>query len=124
MADAGTVTVIEESLGSMKKILWTWVSSAGGAADLQTTLAYTGAIERAVFIPDSGGTQPTNLYDVTVLDEDSADVLIGLGADLSNTAAVGKAASNGLGAVANDRLYLHVINGGNAKGGKVVLYLR
>ncbi len=128
MADYGTVSITEETYGSVKKVLFDWTSVDGGGdagkARKTTTEVYNGVLERAVFVPDSGGTQPTNLYDVTVEDEDGYDVLIGQGADLDNTGAVSKAHSNGLGAVANDKLTVSVTNAGNAKGGAVILYLR
>lgn len=121
---AGTVTVTETRHTTVKRILWDWLSTAGGAADLVTTKAYDGLIERAVFIPDGGGAQPTNLYDVTVTDPDGVDVLAGLGADLSNAATVVKTHANGLTAVSGQVLTLNVTNAGNAKGGQVILYLR
>ena len=121
---AGTVTTTEETIGSVKKITFTWTSSAGGAADGTTTGYYTGEIVRVVQIPDSGGTQPTNLYDVTVNDDDSADVLLGLGANLVNNANTDKVTKDGLGVVANAQLTLGVTNAGAAKGGKTILYLR
>lgn len=128
MADLGTVTVTEETVGSVKKILFDWLSENGGAnagkAQKTTTYAYNGVLERVVFVPDSGGTAPDNLYDVTVLDEDGYDVLSALGADLSNAAYVTKTHADGLGAVANDKLTLTVDNANNAKGGVVILYLR
>jgi hypothetical protein len=125
MADLGTVTVTEERVGSVKKILFDWLSENGGAnagkAQKTTTYAYNGTVARAVFVPDSGGTQPTDEYDVTVTDADGIDVLDGLGANLSNAATVTKSA--GLGLVANDTLTLNVTNAGNAKGGTVTLFL-
>ena len=121
---AGTVTTTEEIIGSVKKITFTWTSSAGGAADATSTGYYTAEIMRVVQIPDSGGTQPTNLYDVTVNDDDSADVLLGLGANLVNNANTDKVTKDGLGVVANAQLTLGVTNAGAAKGGKTILYLR
>jgi len=128
MADLGTVTVTEERVGSVKKILFDWLSENGGAnagkAQKTTTYAYNGLLERVVFVPDSGATQPTDAYDVEVQDEDGYDVLVGLGANLSNAAAVQKAHKDGLGAVANDKLTVVVTSAGDAKGGVVILYLR
>ncbi len=128
MADLGTVTVTEETFGSVKKILFDWLSENGGADDGKatktTTNVYNGVLERAVFVPDSGGTQPDNLYDVEVLDADGYDVLIALGLNLSNAAAVSKSHADGLGAVANDKLTLSVSGANSAKGGVVILYLR
>lgn len=122
---AGAATLTEITYTSIKKCEFDWTSSAGGAADKTSEESYIGLIERAVFIPDSGGTQPTNLYDVVVNDADGTDVLHGNGANLSNAAAVLKShVTDGLGAVVNSTLTLAVTNAGNAKGGKVILYLR
>lgn len=116
---AGTVTVSEERHGTLKKVHFTWTSSAGGAADGSTTKAYNGVLLRAVFVP--GGTTPTDQYDVVVNDADGYDVLAGHGANRSNAAA--ETVVSAMGAVANDVLTLGVTNGGNAKGGEVILYI-
>lgn len=121
---AGTVTTTEETVGSIKKITFTWLSSAGGAADATTTGAYNGEILACYQIPDGGGTQPTNLYDVVVNDGNSVDVLFTLGANLSNAANTLKLLKDGLGCVANDTLTLAVTNAGAAKGGKTILFIR
>lgn len=121
---AGTVTVSEKRFGSVKKVTFTWSSSAGGAADGATTYAYDGEILEAVQFPDGGGTQPTNLYDVVVNDADGIDVLGGLGANLSNAANTIKQFKDGLLCVAGSALTLAVTNAGDAKGGKVILYIR
>jgi hypothetical protein len=120
---AGTVTTTEIVTGvSLRKITFTWTSSAGGAADGITTAVLTGEILRVVQIPDGGATQPTDLYDVVVTDSDGADVLHGLGANLSNATATNK--DSGLGSVTNSKLTLAVTNAGNAKAGKTILYIR
>lgn len=121
---AGTVTVAEEQIGNIHKITFDWLSSAGGAADATTTNYYTGEIVRAVQIPDGGGTAPSAAWDCVVNDDDGADVLIGLGANLSETATTQKVAADKLGTVANSPLTLAVTNAGNAKGGNTILYLR
>jgi hypothetical protein len=64
------------------------------------------------------------LYDVTVTDGDSIDVLNALGANLSNAATTLKSDQDGLGAVANDTLTLAVTNAGASKGGKTILFIR
>lgn len=117
---AGTVTKTEQTFGRIHKITWTWLSSAGGAADDTTGAYYTGRVVRAVQIPDGGGTAPTTLYDVVVNDADGADVLQGTGGNLNigtNTE------SNDLATVATTQLTLAVTNAGNAKGGKTILYV-
>lgn len=121
---AGTVTTSVISNTSVRKVTFTWTSSAGGAADATTTAVFTGEVVRVVQIPDGGGTVPTTLYDVTVTDSDGADVLHGAGANLSETAPTNKAPKDGLGAVTNSTLTLGVTNAGNAKGGKTILYIR
>jgi len=120
---AGTVTVSEETFGSVKKIQWDWLSDASGDANKATTNPYEGEILFAVFEPDSGGTQPTDQYDVVINDPDGYDVLVGVGADLSNAANVYKLKA-AMGAVKADVLNLVVSNGGNAKGGLVTLFIR
>lgn len=122
---AGSSTNTEIVLFPIKKITFDWLCSSGGAADSTSTNAFTGVIERAVFIPDSAGTQPTDNYDVVVNDEDGVDILHANGANLSNAAAVLKShVSDGLGAVVGSKLTLAVTNAGDEKGGKVILYLR
>lgn len=113
--------MVEQTFGSVKKAAFTWLSAAGGAADGATVEAYNGEILRAVFIPDGGGTQPSDLYDVALNDDDGVNVLGGEAGDLSN--AVIEQLRN-MGAVANSKLTLAVTNGGNAKGGKVIVYIR
>lgn len=124
MPTAQVVTKTETTYTSVKKISWDWLSTDLGVVTSATTKVYDGLLERAVFIPDASGTQPTNGYDVTITDSDSTDVLATLGADLSNAATVTKVHSNGLGAVAGSVLTLNVSNAGDAKGGQVILYLR
>ena len=121
---AGTVTTTETTHTSVKQIKFVWTSSAGGAADATTTAAFDGRVIYAAQIPDGGGTQPTNAYDVTVTDANGVDVLKGLGADLSNAANTYKADSDGLGAVSGSTLTLAVTNAGASKGGKTILYIR
>ena len=121
---AGTVTVAETRHTSVKQIIWDWLSAAGGNADQATTYTYDGALISVTFEPDSGGTQPTDNYDITITDANSVDVLAGNGANLSNAASVLKTTADGLGAVVASALTLNVTNAGNAKGGKVYLTLR
>lgn len=140
MPAIGTVTVSRRTTFSarsthefIRKYSLAWVSDSLGAVSGTLTEVISGVIVKAVFIPDSGGTQPTNLYDVTLLDENGLDVLAGRGANLSNSAssatAPGLAVTDGTttGIVPvpiDDQLELRVANGGNAKGGSVVLYVR
>lgn len=118
----GTVTIVEEVFGSVKKVGFVWTSDAAGVVSgTLTTKVYNGEILR--FVTDPSATAPTALYDVTILDDDGTDVLMGAGADRSATVTEQVLASS-LGVVANDHLELRIANAGNAKGGTVWLYLR
>ncbi len=124
---AGTCTTTEVRHTSVKKISFDWLAGTGddeGTVTATTTYAYDGVLERVVFVPDSGDTQPDNLYDVVVNDADSHDVLAGLGANLSNAATATKTHADGLGAVAGSKLTLSVSGAGSANGGIVNIYLR
>ncbi len=101
---AQVVTLTEKTHKTVKKIVWDWTCTETGVVISETTNTYDGELLGAMFIPDAGGTQPTNAYDVTVTDADGYDVLAGLGADLSNAATVIKKHTDGLAAVAGEKL--------------------
>lgn len=126
MADLGTVTVTEENISTVRKVKFAWTSEDGGAnagkATKTTTNRYSGEILRLVTIPDGVAT-PTNAYDVVVNDEDTTDVLMGSGADRSDTNTE-QVLGTSLGCVANDKLSLSITSAGNAKKGTVYLYIR
>jgi hypothetical protein len=67
---------------------WVWTSAAAPAAGSVTEVGaltnVSGCIMQFINVPDSGVTQPTNLFDMTLLDENGVDVLMGAGANLSN----------------------------------------
>jgi len=118
---AGTVTVTEERLATVKKISWAWTSDASGDADQVTSFPYTGVLERLV--TDPGSTAPTADYDVVVNDEDGVDVLMGAGAD-RHTSTTEQVLASSLGCVVGDVLNLVVSNAGDTKEGTVHLYIR
>lgn len=121
---AGTITITEETYGknNLKLILYDWLSDASGdASATASTEAYNGVIEKVVCEPDGGGTAPSDLYDVTVTDANSLDVLTGQGVDCPDAANL--VITGGLLPAVNDKLSLTVTNGGNAKGGKVYVYV-
>jgi len=127
---AGSVSITYSETRTVKKVTLDWTSDASGDATVDTK-ALSGQILRVCFIPDSGGTQPTDLYDVVLNDADGIDVLEGLGANLSNSTStdVVPVVTNGtdgnMQPVAVDGvLSLAVSNAGDSKGGKVILYIR
>jgi hypothetical protein len=122
-AQVVTLAEAERSSSGIRKIQWTWKSATGGAVTSATTYRYTGQLQRVVFVPDSGGTQPTDAYDITITDGDSVDAINALGANLSNAATVQKMQGDGLGCVASSLLTLNITNAGDEKGGVVILYV-
>lgn len=121
---AGTVTIAEETYGTIKKIKFSWTSGDGaedGTASGQTTHAYSGKI--LGLATDPGSPAPTDNYDITVTDEDGMDVLMGGGAD-RDTANTEYVLSASLGAVANDKLTINVAAAGTNKKGIAYLYIR
>jgi len=118
---AGTVVKTEEVEGSIKMAKFAWTTTSGGTASATTTESYNGKI--LALATDPGSTTPSDNWDVTMLDKNSMDVLLGAGADRdqTNTEYV---ASASLGAVVNSTLNCVVINGGDAKTGTVYVYVR
>jgi len=119
---AESVVFAEETFGTVKKLKITVTSAADGTADGTSTYAYSGAVLRFVAVPDAGGTQPTNAFDVALNDEDGYDILAGQGANLSNAAATTVVAS--MGAIANDKVAFAGTNMGASKGATFYLYVR
>ena len=127
---AGTVTIDYEDTYTIKKVVFDWLSSSGGAADA-ISKKIIGQILRVGFTPDGGGLQPTDQYDVVINDEQSIDILQGLGGNLSNVTATDAVpvvtngtAGNMAPAVVSDILTLAVTNAGDAKAGEVAIWYR
>jgi hypothetical protein len=116
---AGAISVTATDLGGgVTKYLVDWTSDASGDVTGQTLDMKRGWLFQARFIPDAGGTQPSDDYDVTLLDADGVDVLQGGGTDRDNATPE----------VTHKPFFLEggtyvpvVDNAGNAKGGKLAL---
>jgi len=124
MAAVGTVTISEEVFSTVKKITLAWTCSAGGiVSGTSTTNAFSGKVERLVTVPGTGADAPDDNYNVTVLDEDGTDILMGGGLlrDQVNTEQV---LASSLGIVANDKLQLVIGAAGASNKGTVYLYVR
>lgn len=120
---AGTVTATEERVSSPHKITLAWTSDgSGNVSGTSTSFAYSGEIIRLVTVPD-GVAAPTDDYDVTLLDEDGVDVLMGAGID-RDTANTEQVLASSLGCVANDKLQLVISGAGATKQGTVHVYVR
>ena len=134
MADQ-SVTITEYNgpdnpeFNGVQKVKWVWVSSTAGtvvtstAAGLNptTTHYYTGEITRLITNPSS--TAPTDNYDITILDSDGYDVLMGGGAN-RHTSTTQQVLASSLGMCQYTPLTLKVENAGSNKGGEVIVYIK
>lgn len=129
---AGTVVATYSDTRSIQKVTLAWVSHTDGTVSGTKTRKLSGIIERVVFVPGTAGVQPTDLYDLTLLDEQGADVLSGQGANLSNVnkfaVAPGVPLKDGTTVsvkptAVDDELELQIAAAGSAKEGAVYLYI-
>lgn len=113
---------------------WSWVSddAAGSVVDLGTLNNVCGTVVGFRAVPSGGGTAPSDLYDVTINDENGVDVLQGVGANLPQVASgvgnyqvpITNAGSGGAVYLRNATLKLNITNAGNSKEGDLYLYVR
>jgi len=113
----------------IKKIIWNWTTDGANGAIVDATAAgqanktvnkYSGIITRLVTDPTD---TPTDNYDVTILDDDGYDVLMGAGLD-RDTANTEQKLESVLGVCVDSQLRLNIGTAGNTKSGKVILYIR
>lgn len=128
-----TVTKVAGSGGVVKTSI-AWTSDASGNVSGNTVSMAPGSIIAVEFVPGSGGTQPSDLYDVTFTDAESVNMFddgagTSIGANLSNATSSHKVPFIGGGSVTYVRQWLHggdytpvVANAGNAKTGTIVIY--
>lgn len=106
--------------GGVDKHVVVWTSDASGDVSGSTVSVDFGTLLRVTFVPGSGGVQPSDLHDITLLDAYGIDLLLGQGANLSSSAPA--AIQPGL-IVEPGNLQLVVANAGNAKSGTVTLLI-
>lgn len=123
---AGTLTLTQTNdMRQVIKYSCAWTSTAGGAVSANAiTLTQPGELIRITFAPGTGGTQPDAAYDVTVVDAEGADVAAGAGANLSNSVAVISTPAQPVYLPKSTTLDVVVANAGNAKTGRVDIYVR
>lgn len=112
-----------------------WTSDASGNVSGTAVELPPGTIVAVEFIPGSGGTQPSDLYDVTFTDAEGVNMFddgagTSVGANLSNATSSHKVPFVGGGSVTYVRQWLHggnytlvVAAAGNAKTGTVDVYV-
>lgn len=133
-AAVGSVVVVRtrvfgEFVVNQYKLSWT--SSAGGAVSGNPFAVVPGEIMRVQCVPGSGGTQPTDLYDMKLKDIYEFDTVSGQGSNLRNV--VPDAGDPGnmqfttpyyFPGSASHTLDLVIANAGNAKTGDCYLWIR
>jgi hypothetical protein len=128
MAVAGSITVTTSEAGSgLTKYSVAWLSNASGAVTENSFNVRAGELVQVEYVPDAGGTQPTDAYDMTLLNANSLDVLGGGGANLSNatrTQAVPAVSTYFRRTLEAGALTPTISNAGNAKGGTLILLVR
>lgn len=84
----GTATVMNYSApggSSYTSYRMSWLSDGSGDVSATAVKISGGLLRSVTVIPNTGATQPTNLFDVTLLDADTLDLLGGGGANCVNT---------------------------------------
>ena len=125
-SSAGTCTITEERIGTVKKIKWDWVAGSGASVNSittpTTTYTYNGVLQALHTVGGAGSLAPSASYSITILDQSSVDILLGAGA--SRAAATEHTKTASLGAVAYDTLTLTIASTGSSNAGAVYLYIR
>lgn len=134
---AGSITATSADLGGgVTEYTVAWTSDALGAVSGNAFSMKRGSIIAVEFVPGTGGTQPTDLYDVTCTDDEGSNVFDdgtgtgSVGTNLSNAAAVYRCPFIGGSTVSYVRMWLHgglytpvVAAAGAAKTGTIKVYV-
>ena len=113
----------ETPIGSpVSVIIWSFLSSAGGAATEQTKKV-SGKVKRMVTNPDNSDPPDAN-WDLVITDEDGVDILEGDGANRDPTGAgISEGVAFTISELVASKLTFTVANAGSANKGVVKLYL-
>lgn len=120
-----SVTMTHDNTNPVKVITLDWISDDAAGTATKALGTITGKLIALVTKPSGGGTAPTNLYDITITDAYSIDVLQGVGADRSSTLTQQvPIVFSGTSAhpIVRDVLTLNIAAAGNAKQGTVKIY--
>jgi hypothetical protein len=128
LSAVGTVVVTQADVSSQnlkfRRYTIAWTSDAAGAVSGNAFEVRAGRLASVRFVPGSGGVQPTDLYDVTLIDTNSIDHLSGVGANLSNATSSLQQWDPQIFQDGSRTFDLVVANAGNAKSGTVVLLVQ
>jgi hypothetical protein len=124
---AGSITTTTSRLGAYTKYSLAWLSDASGNVSANSVSVKTGELIQVTFIPGTGGTQPSDAYDMTIADVNGVDVLGGGGANLSQTTITTVACPISTyfrRHFEEGTLTPSISNAGNAKTGTIVILVR
>lgn len=128
---AGTCTYVAEASDvspHITKLTFTWVATAGGVITNPTGLTtdiFTGTVLNLITDPD-GIAPPALNYNITILDDDGYDVLVGAGANrhnVNNEQTAGFVAGGMPRSIKNTTLELIVAAAGVGGAGVAILYI-
>ena len=124
----GTATVTTTQyagIGGANRVRYAiaWTSTAGGAVSGNAFSTVRGKLILVKFMPSLAGTQPDNLYDITIVDTDSVDLLNGAGANLSNAAGAYVTFNPPIYLDGTSTLDLVIANAGASKTGTVYIWV-
>ena len=124
---AGSITTTSTKNGSLVTYSMNWLSDASGDVDTDAIPMVQGEIQKVSYLPDAGGTQPSDNYDLTMADSYGVDILTATGANLSQTTdtwAVPALSTYFKVIIPAGSYDLVIENAGNAKGGIVEVIIR
>jgi hypothetical protein len=122
-----TVTSYQE--GNVRFVNWAWTSDDATGAVSCAAVTITGLILGVKFTPAAADTVPSDQWDVTLTNIGGADMLMGVGANVSNDdsqTTLWKKPENSSGGpvvIFRESATLNVTNAGNSKTGSVTLGL-
>ena len=128
---AAALVVSQKKYGTRTRTRLEWTAATNGANTMTASAPTSGSFEpltgwvvEVETYPTSGGTAPTDLYDLIVDNENTTDILAGAGANSSSTVGESIVATNGPGIIflETSDLTMAVTNAGNGGDGTVDVY--
>jgi len=122
---AGAITIVDETLGPIKKVTFTWTSDSSGDATVTASdKYYTGEIIKVLIVPSvTGGLVPTANYTARLTDADGYDLLCGQ-TTLCLPASGNTVITGGMLPVTHSKISLVVAASGDVTSGIVQVYIR
>lgn len=101
-----------------------WTTDSGGNAVLETDHDFHGMIMGYKSVPATGGTKPTDNYDILIEDEAGVDLIDNDTVDADAASKVSLVTDTTPPIPIVDQLTITITNAGNAKAGTLIIYVR